>query len=263
MSHGLTVTGNYTYSKALDSGLSNQNSAGFYSNSFDPSVQYGPSSYDRRHVLNAIYQYEIPAGTGHLVHGGRFVDVIIGGWYTSGIFTKWTGLPTKVTEGTQVWGGGTSVSGATDYMVPGGALPSTGLNSGVGSSTCSNSLYNGGVASTAANTGLNFFSNPGAAYCSFGYVQLSANGRTGSANPMYGLGFWNMDMRFGKDTRLAERFKLGFSADLFNVFNHQNFTTPTLTYSSPATFGVITTTYTPPNRTNAARWIELGLRLDF
>ncbi len=263
LSHGLTVTGNYTLSKALDPGLSNQNNAGFYSNSFNPSVQYGPSSYDRRHVVNAIYQYDIPAGKGHFAHGGSIIDQIIGGWYTSGIFSAWSGLPTKVVEGTQVWGGGTSIIGGTDYMIPTGGLPSTGLNRGISSSTCSNALYNGAVATSVSGVGQDLFANPGAAYCGFGYIQLSSSGRTGSANPMYGLGFWNMDMRFGKNTNITERFKLGFSADFFNVFNHENFATPTLNFSSPTTFGVITSTYTPPNRTNSARWIELGLRLDF
>ena len=80
---------------------------------------------------------------------------------------------------------------------------------------------------------------------------------------MYGLPFWNFDMRVGKTTAITERFKLGFSADFFNIFNHQNFANPSLSVTSPATFGVITSTFTPANRTNAARWIEMGLRLDF
>ena len=272
MSHGLTVMGNYTLSKALDDGLSNQNNAGFYSNSFQPQVQYGPSSYDRRSVVNATFQYNLPAGQGHAFHGNSVVNGIIGGWYLSGIFSAWTGLPVKVLESSQVWGGGTSTIGASEFMVPTGPLPSTGLNHNVSSATtCSNSLYNGVVASSlagASGTNMNLFSNPGAAYCDFGYVQLSADGRTGSANPLYGLPFWNLDMRVGKDTTIKERWRLGFSADFFNIFNHENFQNPgstagQLSYTSPATFGDITSTYTPPNRTNSARWIELGLRLDF
>jgi hypothetical protein len=263
MSHGLTFSANYTYAKALDDGLSNQNNAGFYSNSFNPSVQYGPSGYDRRHVFNAYYQYDLPAGNGHRLSGNSIVNQIIGGWYTSGIFSKWTGVPVKVSEGSQVWGGGTSVIGATEYMVPTGALPSTGLDRGVSSSTCSNGIFNGTVGGNVSGTGQELFTNPGAAYCGFGYVQLSSTGRTGSANPMYGLGFWNFDMRLGKTVAIKERWKLGFSADFFNIFNHQNFNNPSLSFTSPATFGVITSTYAPPNRTNAARWIELGLRLDF
>jgi hypothetical protein len=267
LSRGFTISGNYTYAKALDDGMSNQNNAGFFSNSYNTAVQYGPSSYDRRHVINAYYQYDLPAGRGHLIHGGKVVDSIIGGWYTSGIFSAWSGVPVKVTEGSQVWGGGTSVIGATEYMVPTGALPSTGLNHNVSNATtCSDSLYNGIVGANvggASGTNLNIFSNPGAAYCDFNYVQLSTSGRTGSANPMYGLPFWNFDMRLGKTTTVKEKIKVGFSADFFNIFNHENFANPTTTFSSPATFGVITATYTPPNRTNSARWIEMGLRVDF
>ncbi len=270
MTHGFTISGNYTYAKALDDGLSNQNNAGFYSNSYNTSVQYGPSSYDRRNVFNMYYQYDLPAGKGHAFHTGNFVDSIIGGWYTSGVFSAWTGLPDKVSEGSQVWGGGTSTIGSTDYMVPLTGLPSgNSISHNVANNTTCTNQYNpsgvtvGSGTGGASGTNMDIFSNPGAAYCGFGYVQLSSTGRTGSANPFYGLPFWNFDARLGKTTSIKERYKVGFSADFFNIFNHQNFNNPSLSYASPASFGVITGTYTPPNRTNAARWIELGLRLDF
>ncbi len=262
-SRGLSIIGNYTLSKALDDGITNQNNAGVFSNSFYPGVQYGPSAYDRRHVVNLIYQYDLPAGNGHRLSGGPVVNRVLGGWYTSGIFTAYSGLPLHVLEGNNVWGGGTSIIGANDYMVPTGALPSANVDSGVSSATCSNGIANTLVASSVSGTGLDIFSNPATAYCGVRYIQLSTDGRTGSANPLYGLPFWNFDLRVGKSTDITERAKLGFSADFFNVFNHQNFANPSLTYTSPSTFGVINSTFTPPNRTNAARWIELGLRLDF
>jgi len=121
----------------------------------------------------------------------------------------------------------------------------------------------GGGLTGASGSNMDIFANPGAAYCGFGYIQLSADGRTGSGDPMYGLPFWNFDMRVGKTTTIKEKLKLGYSADFFNLFNHENFANPTLSYTAPSSFGVITSTYTPPNRTNAARWIEMGLRLDF
>ena len=269
MSHGLTLTANYTLAKALDDGLSNQNNAGFYSNSFNPGVQYGPSGYDRRSVFNAIFQYNLPAGKGHAFHTGNALDKVIGGWYLSGIFSAWTGLPVKVSEGSQVWGGGTNVIGATDYMVPTSALPATAVNHNVSNTTsCTNALNPSGVTvgggvGGASGSNIDLFANPAQAYCGFGYVQLSTTGRTGSSNPMYGLGFWNFDMRLAKSTSIKERVKVEFSADFFNLFNHQNFANPSLSYTSPSSFGVVTGTYVPPNRTNAARWIEMGLRLDF
>ncbi|MGA7241275.1 MAG: hypothetical protein WBY44_36675 [Bryobacteraceae bacterium] len=218
-------------------------------------------------MFNAIYQYDIPMGQAHRLHGNGVVNKIIGGWYTSGIFAKWSGLPVKVTEGSNIWGGGTNAIAATEYMIPTGPLPTTGLTHHVSNtSSCSNSIFSGTVGSAvggSSGSNMNLFANPGAAFCDVNYVQLSTDGRTGSANPMRGLPFWNLDTRLGKTVGIYERWKVSFSADFFNLFNHENFANPSLSFASPATFGVITGTFTPPNRTNSARWIELGLRLDF
>jgi hypothetical protein len=261
--HGLTLSANYTYSKALDDYLSNQNNAGFYSNSFHPGVEYGPSTlYDRKHVFNAYYIYELPFGAGHKLRGGRLLDRVIGGWNTAGVVTAWSGLPLTVTQSAQVFGGATSTITANTAMVPTGSLASTGITSGSAGCTLTG-VGSVGTTAAATGTGLNIFSDPCAVYGSFRYIQLTSDTRTGRANPLRGLPFYNMDMRLGKDTRISERKMLLFSADFFNVFNHHNFTTPNLAYTSPTNFGVITSTYTPPNRTNSARWIELGLRFEF
>jgi hypothetical protein len=173
-----------------------------------------------------------------------------------------SGLPLTVTEGSQVWGGATSTIGVGSAMIPTGSIASSAINSGSAGCTLSGV---GSVGTTAATgSGLNIFSNPCAVYGNLRYIQLSSDTRTGRANPMRGLPVRNMDMRFGKDFVLGEaKRRVGFSADFFNVFNHHNFSTPGLNYTSPTSFGVITGTYTPANRTNSARWIEMGLRLDF
>ncbi|HTS26540.1 MAG TPA: carboxypeptidase-like regulatory domain-containing protein [Bryobacteraceae bacterium] len=261
-SHGLSVSANYTYAHYLDDYLSNQNNAGFYGNSFHPGVDYGPNgSYDRHQVFNSYYTYELPFGYGHRLHTGNFVDRIIGGWYTSGIVTLFSGLPLTVTESSQVFGGATSTIGVSEAMIPSGPLPNAGITSGSSGCTLTGT---GSVGTTAATgAGLNIFSNPCAVYSSLRYIQLSSDTRTGRANPLRGLPVRNMDMRFGKDTRITEKVRMSLSADLFNVFNHHNFNNPGLSYTSPTSFGVITSTYTPANRTNSARWIELGARLEF
>ena len=262
-SHGLSVGANYTYSHALDDNLSNQNNAGFYNNSFHPGVDYGPSSFDRHHVFNSYYTYYLPVGRGRQFSpSSKIVDEIIGGWYTSGIVTVFSGLPITVTESGQTWGGGTATIGASGTMIPTGSIASTGVNSG--SAGCQLAGV-GNVGTTAATgSGLNLFSNPCAVYGSLRYIQLSSDSRTGRGNPMRGLPVRNMDMRFGKDFPLgSEKRRLSFSADFFNVFNHHNFNNPGLSYTSPTSFGVITSTFTPANRTNSARWIEMGLRLEF
>jgi hypothetical protein len=261
--HGLTVGANFTYSRALDDNLSNQNNAGFYGNSFHPGVDYGPSAYDRHKVFNAYYTYDLPFGHGRAIQTGRVLDYLVGGWYTSGIVTMFSGLPLTVTESSQVFGGATSTIGVNTAMIPTGSITNSGINSGSAGCTLTGV---GSVGTTAATgSGLNIFANPCAVYGSMRYIQLSSDTRTGRANPMRGLPVRNMDMRFGKDFSLGGEGKrrLGFSSDFFNVFNYHNFSTPGLSYTSPTSFGVITSTYTPANRTNSARWIEMGLRVDF
>lgn len=255
-SHGLTVRANYTYSKALDDNISNQNNAGFYGNSFHPGVDYGASAYDRRHVFNADYVYDLPIGRGHMLSTNNFVDRIIGGWYTSGIVTAWSGLPLSVTEGSPAYGGGLQLSPNTSALFT-GSISGIGLNQNiVGTKT-------GTTAGGTAGTGLNLFKDPDSVFNQVRWVNLSTDTRTGRGNPIHGLPFKNMDVSFGKITKITERVNTRFSADFFNVFNHANFNNPGLSLQNQSAFGVITGTYTPPNRTNSARWIEFGLRIDF
>jgi hypothetical protein len=258
--HGLTLGFNYTISKALDDYLSNQNNAGFYANSFHPGVDYGPTTFDRKHVFNSFFLWDVPAARS--LRSSRVLGRAAVGWYVAGTFTASTGAPLFVTQSSQTWGGATSTIGVNSYMVPtSGSLPNSTINYGAAGCTLTGV---GSVGTTAASgAGLNLFADPCAVYSSFRYLQLSTDTRTGRANPLRGLPSWNSDLRIGKDTRITEKSRLGFSADFFNVFNHHTYTTPGLNYTSPTSFGVITGTVTPPNRSNSARWIEFGLRMDF
>jgi hypothetical protein len=161
--------------------------------------------------------YELPLGAGHQLHGGRFLDRVIGGWNTAGVVTAWSGLPLTVTQSAQVFGGATSTITANTAMVPTGSLASTGITSGSAGCTLTG-VGSVGTTAAATGTGLNIFSDPCAVYGSFRYIQLTSDTRTGRANPLRGLPFYNMDMRLGKDTRISERKMLLFSAAFFNVF---------------------------------------------
>jgi len=94
-------------------------------------------------------------------------------------------------------------------------------------------------------------------------VDIATDGRDGTGNPIRGLGFWNLDARLGKSTSFHERFKVEFSADFFNIFNHVNFFQPSMNLQNPATFGVISQELIPADRTQGSRWIQLGLRVSF
>ncbi len=259
-SAGLTFQANYTLSKSLDESLVNQNNAGYFLNSFNPDASYGPSLYDRRNMFTADYVYQLPFGTGHRLHLSNGFDRAVSGWYWSGIFETYSGLPNPVTEAADAWG----VSPILGAGVPAIATVATSdlknsLNSGV---TGSGGI---GTATAQANggTGLNVFSNPAAAFDDFRFINIATDGRDGSANPIRGLGMWNMDMAVGKSTKIKEGISADFSAQFLNVFNNVNFASPSLSLESPTNFGEITSTFVPNNRTNSARWIELGLRISY
>jgi hypothetical protein len=266
-SGGLTMAVNYTLSKSLDQGLVNQDNAGYYLNSFFKNVSYGPSIYDRRHLITGDFVYQLPIGGGHRFHLNGGFDRALSGWYWSGIFEAYSGLPTTVSESSEVWGVSSILGGGVPAIptVSPSSLKAS-FHSGV---TGSNGI---GTATDPANggTGLNIFSNPAATFADFRNIKLSTDGRDGSANPFYGMGMWNFDMSVGKSTTIHEKLSMDFTAQFLNVFNHVNFQTPGeassssgLSLQNPSSFGEIINSFTPANRTNSARWIELGLRISF
>jgi hypothetical protein len=72
-----------------------------------------------------------------------------------------------------------------------------------------------------------------------------------------------LDMSLGKSTHITEQVSFRFSLDFFNVFNKVDFTNPGLTITNTTTFGNITSQFAPANRTNGARWIQFGARVEF
>ncbi|HKW62335.1 MAG TPA: carboxypeptidase-like regulatory domain-containing protein [Candidatus Acidoferrum sp.] len=261
-SHGLQFDLNYTFSKSLDQVGTVQNNAGTYASSFNPNYQYGPSLFDRTHVFNAIFNYDLPAGRGHKVSFSNSVaDKVIAGWYVSGVFRATSGPPLVVTDGDL--GGGFFAN--TLSAIP---LVATNLGAGAHGGVCSGNGF--GSAGDGPNcgaglsgTGMNLFANPGAIAGDFRAVNISTDGRDGTGNALRGLGLWNLDTRLGKTTSFRERYKIEISADFFNIFNHVNFFQPTLNLQNPATFGVISQELIPADRTQGSRWIQLGLRVSF
>jgi hypothetical protein len=247
-SAGLTFGVNYTLSKSLDQGLVNQDNAGYYLNSYNIDASYGPSIYDRRNIFNADYVYQLPIGAGHRLHFNNGFDRALTGWRWSGIVEAYSGLPDTAAESSEVWGVSSILGGSV------AAIPT------VSPSSLNNRVHSG---VSGGGTGLNVFADPTAVLGDFRNVNLSTDGRDGDANPFRGLGLWNYDMTIGKSTVIREKTTLDFTAQFLNAFNHPNFSTPFLNLQNPTNFGEITSTQVPANRTNSARWIELGLRLNF
>jgi hypothetical protein len=266
--HGLLFDFNYTFSKSLDTVGAVQNDARYYSSSYNRHLDYGPSFFDRPHVFNAIFDYELPFGKGRFKNSHAALNRLTGGWYAAGVFRRSSGVPELVTISGQPFGGGEIFATPSGMLalVPTNTLGG-GLHAGVAGNTVNTPLgsVDVGTAGDPANggTGLNYFANPGAAFLKFRPALISSDNNDGRSNPVRGLSFWNLDMRFGKATNITEGVKVEFSADFFNIFNHSNFLDPTFDVTNPSTFGVINTQLVPADRIQGSRWIQLGLRFDF
>jgi Carboxypeptidase regulatory-like domain len=267
--HGMQFDLNYTYSKSLDQIGTVQNSASYFASSFNPAYEYGPSFFDRPHIFNGTYNYDLPFGHGHRLGSSsqEWFNKIIGGWYTAGVVRIASGQPLTVIEGLS----GSSLGGGLIFGVAQGAVPTVDPNSlggGVHEGVCSS----GGVGATGdgpscasgdTGTGINYFANPSAAVKDFRPILLASDGRTGRSRPMRGFGIRSFDMRIGKETKFREKYGFEISADMFNVFNHPIFLNPNLDLTNLPTFGVVSSTLIPANRTSSSRWIQLGLRINF
>jgi hypothetical protein len=261
MSQGLLFTVNYTFSRSLDQLGAIQNAANVMPNSFDLNAEYGPSPFDITHLFNTTWLYDLPFGrSNHLRSSFRPLNKVLEGWYTSGIFTAQSGDPLTVTEGAGVWGGSLFLgfnSGAIPTVDPGSL--SNSVNRGIPGT---NNIGVNGDPKTGGS-GLNLFGNPESVFSKFRRVNISTDGRAGRANPLRGLPRWNVDTSVGKKTSITERVNLVFSADFFNLLNKVDFGNPSLDLNNPRAFGVITTQFTPANRTTGSRWIQLALRVEF
>src|SRR5258708_26924045 len=84
--HGLQFDLNYTFSRSLDQIGAVQNSASYYASSFSRSLEYDHSFFDRTHIFNGIFNYDVPLGGSHRIRGHHpFLKRVLGGWDMEGI----------------------------------------------------------------------------------------------------------------------------------------------------------------------------------
>jgi hypothetical protein len=255
-SYGLTFDFNYTLGKSLDQIGQIQNFVSQFSSSFNGDIDYGPSDFDFRHIINANGVYDLPFGSGRRFAAGNWVDKLIGGWYVSGIFQASSGLPLTVVQGFQVYGAGLIFGTGT------GAIPTTRLPDD--NSTHRGATGSGGIGTgsdpTNGGSGLNLFGDPESVFNSFRPINLASDGRQGRG-VLRGLPSWQLDLSLGKQTKITENVQFTFTADFFNIFNHVNFADPTLDLNQRTSFGVITNQLI--NAFLRPRTIQLGARVQF
>ena len=202
LSHGLQVQGAYTWGKSLDTGSTSVQAA--FTNSvtnmpyFDSHVRKALSDFDVRQVLSLNGTWEIPGARSNM----KPVEWISHGWQLGSIVTAQSGLPFTA-------------------IVAGDAL---GLNSSV--------PYN-----YPDRLNLPGCSNPVNPGNPISYIKLSCfaapipGTRLGDAgrNVLIGPGLLDWDASLFKNnhiTRISETFNIQFRAEMFNILNHSNFSTP-------------------------------------
>lgn len=235
---------NYTWSHSID-----DMSYGFQ-NSFIPTSNMGPSSFDMRHQITANYVVDLPVGKTRRFGGNMpmWLDQIVGGWQISSLFTFRTGTPLNCSASSQY--NVNYFNSARCIVDPGAPKPTEGLT-----------FDQLGIPSLFSNTNAGNNLVPG------------YPGIPGYNGLFRGLSFWNDDMSVNKNFRLPkESMHLILRVEAYNVFNKQEFANPTLSISDlepgttsnglpsnfgSATFGEITKSQSTP------RVLQAVLRFTF
>ena len=261
--HGVTLQQNLTYSKALGTGDVTQSTSSYTADDpFNLREMYGLQSWDRKYVYNLFLIYQPP----YYRSQQGVVGHLLGGWNLSPIFTAGSGAPLFCTTkaSSQAFGAADG-SGFGDNETCGftGSKPgSSSANYGVSGGIDPNGIKVGTTVAKTANgtpVGINYFSNPVAAFDQFVNPILGITQRDNGNGPIRGLPYWNMDLSVRKNFKLTERFNTEFQFLFLNVFNHMDFANPSLSTSgtSSASWGVLNT------QGNTPRQMEFGLRLNF
>ena len=234
--NGLKVGVAYTLGKSEDDGSDKRNVVW---NTYDDSSYWGPSNFDRRHVLNVYYIYDLPFWKDQ----DTALKNALGGWQVSGATFFRTGTPFAVSRTNDIAGVGDGNFGQPYNLV---GDPMAGANGN----------FSGG-----AGTDQNFWFNPAA-------FAAPAAGTFGNAprNALYNPSEQQWDIAFFKNFRINQTQRLQFRAEIFNFINRPNWSNIA---GSTTTSGFTTVDPTNANfgrvvsKNDARRDAQLSLRYMF
>lgn len=221
---GLGYQIGYTYSISKDTRsfdptftiVSRANNQSASSTPFDinnRTLNYAWSDFDRRHVLQATYVYELPLGKGRRFGSDapRAVDWLIGGWQLAGSFNMASGRPFTVYSGLNTFSN-VNQSFANCNSCPrtlGKLIERNGTNYWF--SQEAEALFSQPLPGELGNSGRNYFISPG---------QFLTNAS------------------LSKKFRFSERYSFDLRIDSTNMTNTASFGLPTATFNS-SVFGRI------------------------
>jgi hypothetical protein len=162
---------------------------------------YGPTPEDIAHIFNAQFRLDLPVGRGKRFLGGisPLLDAFIGGWKYSGLL---------------------HIRSGTRFDI----------------ATNDTTSLNNGLKNRADRIGNGRLSNPTPArwFDTSAFTNHAGVMTYGTAgiNQLHADGQQQLDSSISKNFHLTERHQLEFRADLFNTFNHPNFSAPDNTIGS-------------------------------
>jgi hypothetical protein len=235
MAAGFSMQLEYSWTRSLDNvELTGQTNWNF------PWMDYGNSSYVRRHQLVANYIYELPFGKGKkfMANAPKLMDGVLGGWQVSGITSYATGNPFNVSFSVPTtyvgWFGGRAdaIPGVDPYLKGSGHDITTGIQ----------------------------YLNP-AAFAPpkpWTYGNSSRNAYWGP-----GRGNWDISLTKGFAMPFRDNARLQLRAELLNAFNHFNLGNPGATIADTRDGGTPIPTAGKITGGSGNRVIQMGLKLHF
>jgi hypothetical protein len=199
--HRLNSQLSWTWSHSIDNASDGEDfvpNAAQPDNSFNPGAEKGNSNFDARHRLTWMFGYELP--------NASTAKALTNGWSLNGLLRLSSGQPYNLNSFA-------NYNNSNEFLerpdVVGNPFTGTGgpgklLNLSAFAAPCDWDPTAGACV-------------PGSQH--FGNLRRNA---------FIGPDFKNFDFSLAKDTRLTERLKMQLRADVFNLFNHPNFSNPTL-----------------------------------
>jgi carboxypeptidase family protein/TonB-dependent receptor-like protein len=207
--HGLQYGVAYTWSRAMDYGDS-YNSTVATTNNWRY-WNYGPAGFDRTQQLVVNWVYDIPNAS-NLVHS-PIVKAIFDHWQTSGIYAWATGFPRGVsltlTDGADLTGGGDGVPSI---------LGSTGQSGNVTGTTA---VLTGSARLSGEQQ--NFYHWFNTSVFRRPQVGERGSGAAATRDAFRAPGINNWEMSFFKNIRVKERLAFQIRWEMYNAFNHTQF----------------------------------------
>jgi hypothetical protein len=171
-------------------------------NPFNFNKTFGLSKYHSRHrfVFNAVWDLPVPKYAG-------FKGKLLNGWEISGIETLQSGFPVRITSQAD----NELLDSTFDFEQAGepnlvAPFHTQDIRKN-GGFVFDPALFDNNIQSAADPTG----------------VPLGTIGNA-PRSICCGPGIYNTDMSFNKSTQLGERLRMEFRADIFNIWNHAQFT---------------------------------------